>query len=317
MVGMIKDNMSYNDINDIYSIFMYNLKRFFDYHVLIKSKDKENLKFPPTDLIAEKISKYLSLGDMIKFSSLPLIKYSEQGDSQLELTKEVIVNLAENDTNTFIENGLKAVDVSSDGNCFFHAVERQLEILNDGQQIMNYQELRELSIQYIRGHPEEIQDFLVNETIEEYVDRISQNGQWADHPLIAALARQLGVDIVIINNNHIDQPHVIAGAEQQGRGIIYLGHLGEAHYVSLEPADGEGSTERFQELQEQVIGILSQQSQELSEPNNNEEMSSISGDYFIPESPLSILDSDYTPESSIATTSSLLLGAYVLSISHD
>lgn len=196
-------------------------------------------------------SKYYSFEEMDKFSSMfPLINKASYKLTGGKLRSEI-----------FIERGLMAEDVPGDGNCFFHAVARQLKLLNDGEEVMNYQVLRELAVNQVIANIGQFQDFTVEETIDEYIDRISQEGEWADNPLIEALVREIGVNIVIINNAHIDQPHVISGGAHQGN-TIYIGHIGETHYVSLEETLSNGNAERFQALQAQVQIILAQRAQE-------------------------------------------------------
>lgn len=213
----------------------------------------------PIEMIGN-VGQYFSYEDAAEFSSVfPLLNkkfYKNSGGERL--------------SDTFINHGLTVIDVARDGNCFFHAVARQLEILNNGEQVMTIQELRAFAVNYIRNNQDEFAGFIDNEeTIEEYLARISQHGQWADNPLIEALVREIGVNIVIINNAHIDQPNIIGNAFNQD--TIYLGHLGEAHYVSLEEALGEVNVARFQELENQVRVILAQQNPEDSDSDDSVE----------------------------------------------
>ena len=151
--------------------------------------------------------------------------------------------------------GLIAVNVSPDGNCFFHAVEAQLRLINNGKIDLNYQDLRQFAINYIESNRQEFQGFMIDETVEEYVDRMSLNKEWADNNIIQALSRELKINIVIIGTNHIgDIPRVIGLAEFTR--TIYLGHIVELHYVSLQRIDQwivQSNSNKFSAL-EQVVG---------------------------------------------------------------
>ena len=129
--------------------------------------------------------------------------------------------------------GIQVKNVSSDGNCFFHAVEAQLRLISDnGVPARDYQGLREVAIVYVRNNAGELENFIEGEDIEQYIDRISRDGAWVDNVLIEALSQQLGINIVIFQNNNIGHPIIIGNAHNQQ--TIFLGHITELHYVSLE-----------------------------------------------------------------------------------
>lgn len=87
---------------------------------------------------------------------------------------------------------LRRVSVTADGNCFFHAVEgylvREAEIDPDARSI-SHESLRTQTVKYLREHDiigpnqtEKWWNFTMNEeSREEYLDRLSINGEWVDH----------------------------------------------------------------------------------------------------------------------------------------
>jgi hypothetical protein len=163
--------------------------------------------------------------------------------------------------------GMKIADVSGDGNCFFHAVAAQLQLIR-GEEVINHQKLRTFAIYYIRHHRVEFQDFIIDETIEAYLDRMSRNREWADHNIIQALSRELRINIVIIGSNHIDKPIVVGAIEYER--TIYLGHIVELHYVSLEKIDDDVARSHLQLLEIKVQQELSRLYAESSEQSAEE-----------------------------------------------
>lgn len=81
--------------------------------------------------------------------------------------------------------------------------------------------------------------FLSGETLEGYLTRMEKPGEWGDHIILQALADVLMLDIVVFNVflDDIRTTEVTAELDTDGMKTlrIYLGHLGEFHYVSLRP----------------------------------------------------------------------------------
>lgn len=118
------------------------------------------------------------------------------------------------------------VDVPSDGNCFFHAVTDQL------MGSIAYDELRKFAVRYIEEHRDQYRDFVEgNMSLERYVNYMLKNSVWVDHNAIDALARELHIRIVIIEDNQHHPPIIISPPEFGA--TIFLGHISEFHYVSL------------------------------------------------------------------------------------
>ena len=97
------------------------------------------------------------------------------------------------------DENLHTVEAGAGGNCFFYAVARQLEVINNDEEVMNYEELRQFAIQYMTAHPGEFIGF-TEDTLDNYIDQMSQNDPWADNPIIQALANELHLEIVYLSN---------------------------------------------------------------------------------------------------------------------
>lgn len=158
--------------------------------------------------------------DGFDLSALPQKPKSKKGKKQKELTE-----LEQFKQYLYEKYNMAVVDVPSDGNCFFHAVTTQL------RGSIAYDELRKFAVRYVKEHKEHYASFLVDATVEEYITKMLRDATWADHSIIDALARELQIRIVIIGNNPDHPPTIIAPLGFST--TIFLGHIGELHYVSL------------------------------------------------------------------------------------
>ncbi|XP_039271180.2 uncharacterized protein LOC120345701 [Styela clava] len=139
--------------------------------------------------------------------------------------------------------------VSVDGNCFFHAVVRQLELKFPEKQC-THEELRLASVEYLEqndaigsNHGESWKNFLNNESGEDYLSRMRLDAEWVDHILIQAAASCLKCIIVIISSigDNIVSIHPKILDPSQHR--ITLGHIAEYHYFSAESEEAGEITE--------------------------------------------------------------------------
>lgn len=122
-------------------------------------------------------------------------------------------------------------DVDGDGNCFFSAIEDQLrkqapDLLED------HNMLRLRAAKYMNDHIAEYGPFIAGLSTSpiEYLESMATSGEWADEPIINALARALDVTIVIIRSDQ-QVPNIINPGE--GRRALHLGYYVGIHYVSL------------------------------------------------------------------------------------
>ena len=107
--------------------------------------------------------------------------------------------------------GFNIQDVAPYGNCLFEAIALQLmaaNIRNADGYFYNHLELRAAAVEYIRNHQNDydanqwagiLNDHDGINTIDAYLNHVGQNGIFAEHFLIQALADALGINIDIIN----------------------------------------------------------------------------------------------------------------------
>jgi hypothetical protein len=244
-------------------IFLEHIKTSSEDQVIITKDNISNI----TNLIITKQG-YTVYENPIRLKEEKILQHYRAYYSEEDLSSSSIQKMNSQLLPLF---SMRAVDVPGDGNCFFHAVEDQLRLIN-GNIVMNYQQIRNFAVQYINGHRQEFQDFIVDENIDEYLNRISQDRQWADHNLIQALSNELRINIVIIGNNHIERPLVIGSSEFLQ--TIYLGHIVELHYVSLQRvSDNEEYYNNFIQLEKLVRLELEGSNQESPSEQKTEESS--------------------------------------------
>ena len=117
-------------------------------------------------------------------------------------------------------------EVKGDGNCLFRSVAEQME-----ENENKYQEYREKCVEYMIEKKEEFVPFLEeDQTLDEYIEKISKDGEWGGNLEIYALSMALKV------NFHIyiyEQPiYVVKNWEDPKMTIMLTYHNGK-HYNSL------------------------------------------------------------------------------------
>ena len=131
------------------------------------------------------------------------------------------------------EFGFSCKDVPKDGNCFFHAVFMQLgkSAVDHLKRYSQQSELRKLAIRHINEHSNEYSSFVSGETIANYMEKHSKDGEWVDNLIINALSRALRINIVIIESD-TETPIILK--QKEPVETIYLGYQTNFHYLYLE-----------------------------------------------------------------------------------
>ncbi|KAK3101301.1 hypothetical protein FSP39_002540 [Pinctada imbricata] len=144
-------------------------------------------------------------------------------------------------------NDLELKDGSPDGSCMFYAVADQLQVRtleSDHSATL----LRQQAVDYLRNNPlhedgTHLEQFLSTETWSAYLSRMSQPTQWGDHMILRAMSNMLTRNIIVCNvrpDGEVQQHEIVPMKDQRSDKVaLYLGHLGEFHYMSLRPKDWE------------------------------------------------------------------------------
>ena len=101
--------------------------------------------------------------------------------------------------------GLRPLDISGDGDCFFKAVSHQLCGTPDC-----HFAIRDAGIQYLRDHPEEFIESNVANSWLGYLNTMSMQGTWCDGLIVQAVANALGITLHIISLRSADAFPVVA-----------------------------------------------------------------------------------------------------------
>ncbi|KAK4790899.1 hypothetical protein SAY86_031312 [Trapa natans] len=132
--------------------------------------------------------------------------------------------------------GLKIVQVTADGNCFFRALADQLEGSED-----EHGKYRSMVVQYIKKNRETFEPFIEDEVpFDEYCQTMENDGTWAGHMELQAASLVTRSNICIHQN--MSPRWYIRNFEQPGYRMIHLSYHDEEHYNSVrlkeDPGDG-------------------------------------------------------------------------------
>ena len=181
-------------------------------------------------------------------------------------------------------NGFGVHNVPGDGNCFFHAVSASLS--SAGVQPVGGLELRERLIHHLQttNDKNEYMGFLQapanfqallpasptkqqSQLYESYI-RALINGEWADNLAVQALADMLNINICVINTISPDWIHHIQPRHGSSDNTVFVGLIGEQHYVALERKEHEneaGNSERNrrQQIQDEKDRVAFEETSKL------------------------------------------------------
>lgn len=128
-------------------------------------------------------------------------------------------------------------EIVPDGNCFFRAVAHQLE-----NPKVDHINLREMAIHYMENH---MVDFLEafggsKTDFDEYIKLMRKDGSWADGLIIAALALQQNVRLIILDDEDLytqaqQRQFGFIDENEKAQKIIHLLRVNNNHYHAFHP----------------------------------------------------------------------------------
>ncbi|KAJ1273405.1 hypothetical protein BS78_06G277900 [Paspalum vaginatum] len=124
--------------------------------------------------------------------------------------------------------GLKIVEVTADGNCFFRAMGDQLE--GSEEEHMKY---RAMVVEYIVKHREEFEPFIEDEVpFEEYCDSMLKDGTWAGHMELqaASLLTRRNICIHMLNS---PRWYINNFSGRESTNMVHLSYHHGEHYNSV------------------------------------------------------------------------------------
>ncbi|GAV80931.1 OTU domain-containing protein [Cephalotus follicularis] len=132
--------------------------------------------------------------------------------------------------------GLKIIQVTADGNCFFRALADQLEGDED-----EHGKYRSMVVQYIAKKREMFEPFIEDDVpFDEYCQSMEKDGTWAGHMELQAASLVTRCNICIHRN--MSPRWYIRNFDQHGARMVHLSYHDEEHYnsvrVNQDPCDG-------------------------------------------------------------------------------
>ncbi|XP_027346979.1 OTU domain-containing protein 3 isoform X2 [Abrus precatorius] len=132
--------------------------------------------------------------------------------------------------------GLRIVDVTADGNCFFRALADQLEGNEE-----EHQKYRSMVVKHILDNREMFEPFIEDEVpFDEYCQSMENDGTWAGHMELQAASLVTHSNICIHRN--MSPRWYIRNFDDRGVHMIHLSYHDGEHYNSVrlkeDPCDG-------------------------------------------------------------------------------
>ncbi|XP_020600314.1 uncharacterized protein LOC110039550 isoform X2 [Phalaenopsis equestris] len=125
---------------------------------------------------------------------------------------------------------LVELKVQGDGNCQFRALSDQFYRTPEHHKFVRQQIINEL-----KSNPE-IYEGYVPMAYDDYLKKLSKNGEWGDHVTLQAAADSYGVKIFVITSFRDTCYIEILPNDQRSKRVIFLSFWAEVHYNSIYPA---------------------------------------------------------------------------------
>ncbi|XP_060201508.1 OVARIAN TUMOR DOMAIN-containing deubiquitinating enzyme 12-like isoform X1 [Lycium barbarum] len=126
-------------------------------------------------------------------------------------------------------NDLVEHKVQGDGNCQFRALSDQFYRTPE-----HHKFVRQQIVTQLKAHPE-IYEGYVPMAYDEYLKRMSENGEWGDHVTLQAAADSYGVKVFVLTSFKDTYYIEILPKDQKSNRVIYLSFWAEVHYNSIYP----------------------------------------------------------------------------------
>ncbi|KAI4349129.1 hypothetical protein L6164_009764 [Bauhinia variegata] len=132
--------------------------------------------------------------------------------------------------------------VRGDGNCQFRALSDQFYLTPDHHKFVRRQVVNQL-----KSHPE-IYEGYVPMAYDEYLEKMSQSGEWGDHVTLQAAADSYGVKIFVMTSFKDTYCIEILPNFGKPKRVIFLSFWAEVHYNSIYPRGDTGTDISSSEL---------------------------------------------------------------------
>mgnify|MGYP000679832908 CR=1 FL=1 len=128
--------------------------------------------------------------------------------------------------------GFVVTDIPRDGNCLFAAIADQLNHQNINDQKHDAKSLRKLAITHLQRYQKAYENHIPGD-FDSAMQKAARPGTFGDHPHLLAIARELNLQVVVLNSDE-DMPQAHLNVRKP-RGTLCLGFEAglNSHYQSL------------------------------------------------------------------------------------
>ncbi|PHT49854.1 hypothetical protein CQW23_09601 [Capsicum baccatum] len=135
--------------------------------------------------------------------------------------------------------GLKIIQVTSDGNCFFRALGDQLEGNKE-----EHEKYRDMTVKFIRNNRDTFEPFIEDDVpFDEYCESMEKDGTWAGHMELQAASLVTHTNICI--HRHMSPRWYIQNFDNRQSQMLHLSYHDGEHYNSVrlkeDPCTGPAS----------------------------------------------------------------------------
>ena len=128
---------------------------------------------------------------------------------------------------------------------FFRAISHQLH--SDSS---HHLDVRVAAVEYMRKNPERFIESNIENSWVQYLANMSTPGTWSDHLVIQAVADKLNLRIYIIESDEnfaaFNVVEAVNGPQQPS--VVYIGRIGEYHYVSTKECNEISNSEQLNKI---------------------------------------------------------------------
>ncbi|XP_060191099.1 OVARIAN TUMOR DOMAIN-containing deubiquitinating enzyme 7 isoform X2 [Lycium barbarum] len=123
--------------------------------------------------------------------------------------------------------GLKIIQVTADGNCFFRALGDQLEGNEE-----EHEKYRDMTVKYIRNNRDTFEPFIEDDVpFDEYCESMEKDGTWAGHMELQAASLVTHTNICI--HRHMSPRWYIQNFDNRESRMLHLSYHDGEHYNSI------------------------------------------------------------------------------------
>lgn len=181
---------------------------------------------------------------------MPSKKTKAGSKSEAKTTEtHVDINSSNSEFPQLAKKGLYAFEIKGDGNCMFRALSDQYY----GDAGKAHASVRQTIVDYLKDHEDDFKVFIEcegEETWEQHLRRMSQDGVFGDHAELVAFSRAMGVNLIIYQRDthflvtpdegelDTERDRLKAAKAIKSRSTLHIAYHNWEHYSSIRKVAG-------------------------------------------------------------------------------